>query len=116
MVDVCVAVSLQIPIFTDINEIPEDMRQKRNPNGFFLPMKVDSTRHKRKTGMLVVRNLLVNKEQHHRQWHQQQITNLPCSRSLQHLARQFVVQYFFREKGQFLPLGRLVSITVSLQF
>ena len=29
MVDACIAVSLQIPIFTDINGIPEDHETKR---------------------------------------------------------------------------------------
>ena len=102
MVDACVAVSLQIPIFTDINGIPEDHETKRfglaqpikitkpewilfaDESGFIMSQKKDG-------GMLVVRNLSLNEEQPHRQWHQQQITNLPRSRSLQHLARQFVV-------------------------
>jgi len=29
MVDACIAISLQIPIFTDINGIPEDHETKR---------------------------------------------------------------------------------------
>jgi hypothetical protein len=76
MVDACVAVSLQNPIFTDIDGKPEDHETKRfgqkqniilqNQNGFCFLAKVDSTLHKRRMGMLVVRNLLLKEEQPHR--------------------------------------------------
>ncbi len=75
MVDANVAVTLQNPVFTDINGKPKDDETKRfglkqkksqNQNGFCLPMKVDSTLHKKRMGMSVVRNLSLKEEQPHR--------------------------------------------------
>ena len=40
--------------------------KSQNPNGFFLLMKVDSTLHRKKMGMLAVRNLSVKEEQYHK--------------------------------------------------
>jgi hypothetical protein len=121
MVDANVAVALENSIFTDINGKPEDHETKRfglgqnikitKPEWILFADEIGFITSQKKDEKFVV-----ERGTNPQTMSSTQITNLPCSHSLLHLARQFVVQSFFREKAMFQPPGGLALIIASLQF
>ncbi len=117
MVDALVAIALQTPLFTDVDDNPVDKAEQfgmkqtikiTKPGWILFADESGFLLHKRRMGMLVVSDTLWKEGQSLRQLHLQQTTNLPCFHSLWHRARQYAVQLFSNANTmRFLPLGGL---------
>jgi len=126
MVDACAAVSLQNPIFTDINRIPEDNQTKRfglkqiikitQPKWILFANKSGFNMSQKKDGHVGGQRFVV--EQGTTPKIMSSTTNYKFTLlSFTSASGEAVCcAIIFREKGKFVPLGELVLITVSLQF